>query len=192
MSVAVPWAPARKGKGGPAQVVCLGLCSPCRSSSGSNPSRPSFDRRAQQPVRSRGGRLGCGNLIQPGGGGGAGARVLGEGPAPAFLPHSFSRPWGPRGSGGQLCTGSGSAQGPVSAGLPAHQPPCPTPRSTHSWTGSFQTLKVGARPSGCLARGEPPGELETGRDEHGRGKTPDCSPWGSAPQTPHWLLGEPH
>lgn len=109
MSVAVPWAPARKGEGGPAQVVCLGLCSLSRSCSGSNPPpRLSFDRRAQQPVLSRGGRLGCGNLIQPGGGGGAGARVLGEGPAPAFLPHSFSRPWGPRGSAASSAPGAGA------------------------------------------------------------------------------------
>lgn len=78
----------------------------------------------------------------PGAWGGAGAR----------LPPPFIQPTvGAEGLGGQLGTGSGSAQGRVSAGLPAHQPPCPTPRSTHSWTGSFQTLKVGARPKGCLA-----------------------------------------
>lgn len=82
------------------------------------PSPPSLlDRRAEQPVRV--GRPGgwCGNLIRPGGGGPGGRRVgggsaHGEGLAPAFLPHSFNRSWGPRGSGGELCTAGARARRP--------------------------------------------------------------------------------
>lgn len=84
MSVAVPWAPARKGEGGPAQVVCLGLRSPCRSCSGSNPPpRPVLTggRNNQCGVAESGGvrepdpagRRGRGG--GPGAWGGAGARL---------------------------------------------------------------------------------------------------------------------
>lgn len=94
-----------------------GLGSPRGGRSGPSPPGP-FDRRAEQPVRVGRPGGGCGNLIRPGGGGGAGAAAAGgggargEGPAPAFLPHSFSRSWGPRGSGGELCTAGARARRP--------------------------------------------------------------------------------
>lgn len=168
--------------------MCLGLCSPGRSGSGSKPPpplRPSFDRRAQQPVPSRGGRLGCWNLIQPGGGGGAGARVLGEGPAPAFLPHSFSRPWGPRGSGGQLGTGSGSAQGRVSAGLPAHRATMSDPAVNAQLDGIISDFEGGCPTQRLL--GEPGRSLQAGlrRDgaSTGEAETPSAHPGALRPRS---------
>lgn len=187
-------------KGG-ARVGRPGLCVSRGVGSVPAPPNPSLDRRAEQPVRA--GRLGCGcrNLIRPGGGGGAGVGARGAGGRrPPASPIHSAEPGG-RGAPRPALHGGSAGAAPQPArrarparALPLHrsprarraalEPPCPTLRSTRSWTGSFRTLKVGAGRAAVLLGGR------WGRKGAGRGRRDPR--WGALPlRAPRRLRGGP-
>lgn len=98
------------GEKGGAPVVCPGL-SPSGCSGPSPPGPALTGGRSSQCETGRPARVR--EPDPPGRRGRGGGAERGEGPAPAFLPHSFSRAWGPRGSSGsELCTAGARARRP--------------------------------------------------------------------------------
>lgn len=78
--------------------------------------------------------------------------------------------------------GRGASLPPPSARRAAREPPCPTPRSTRSWTGSFRTSKVGAgRPP---RRGRARGPLGADLRRDGGADGEGGPRWGALPPRP--------